>query len=874
MCLRALEQSTSLLGIAAPRESHLAESSPSLHGQRGRTTTGMEAPQRVYDALDARNYKTALKLCEKNAKKNPVLAALRCLTLQRMRRNQEASQACDELLQKHAWTDENVLAPLTMTLNALGRDVEATACWADGFAAKPSDVGLGRRVCAAHAREGDWPKVRAVAALLYKGTKDRSYLRRFAAAALVEATALPPPPTKLLTLKLGDKMLERAIAESGGYARCSAEDVELLASLREAQGDGPGAAHALRQARDGLACELQEGSPFVRRPTGRDLKRSEAAQLLKGRAITEARALYAELLDGDDDWCCYEGYVKASQTLSLADDALRHLDALAADRPRHRGPQLAALVLVDGAELQRRILAYVEAHAASPSCFDDLETSLRQAGRFDVKVEGPARQKATVLCIRRFLGLDVPVDTCLAVMAGDDPSAAADAACVLAATLLDQDHNVDACRVLYRAHEKDKDNARVTLAYVDALQRIGAGEAALRTYARLGVKQIQLDSLGHVLTPWASSAGFWAETSLHCRNILHVHDNFRRDSREFAHRALDCANAARAAEIWGFQRDRLDRSTTKLWARCELIGLDLVLQGHSASKVIELLPQWETGPRLEDISDDDTFERVFGSLNSDVRARPAWTFTTTDVERQSRLKFVFRNSAAYHCATRELLAALLTGRSVNAGLVDQVLASIRGAMTDPLEMGCVDAAMASYEACSAHKSDREASTPLFAALSTRIAAVATALAGLADQTKTGTVAACAARLRGAAVVLERTAPLLVVLCFVDDHSAKKKKAKGKKAKGKPSEETPFRTALDGALAAFLQLLTSLKASLKRDASDIDDDAPAALPEESVLPADESRNAVAKLLGSARRVSLGRLLGVCGDKIAVLQSRCR
>ena len=33
----------------------------------------MEAPQRVYDALDARNYKTALKLCEKNAKKNPVL---------------------------------------------------------------------------------------------------------------------------------------------------------------------------------------------------------------------------------------------------------------------------------------------------------------------------------------------------------------------------------------------------------------------------------------------------------------------------------------------------------------------------------------------------------------------------------------------------------------------------------------------------------------------------------------------------------------------------------------------------------------------------------------------------------------------------------
>ena len=64
-----------------------------------------------------------------------------------------------------------------------------------------------------------------------------SYLRRFAAAALVEATATPAPPTKLLTLKLGDKMLERCIDESGGYGRCSAEDVELLASLREARGD-------------------------------------------------------------------------------------------------------------------------------------------------------------------------------------------------------------------------------------------------------------------------------------------------------------------------------------------------------------------------------------------------------------------------------------------------------------------------------------------------------------------------------------------------------------------------------------------------------------------------------------------------------------
>ena len=63
-------------------------------------------------------------------KKNPVLAALRCLTLQRMRRLSEAAEACNDLVTK-GYTDENVLAPLTMCLNALNRDGEATTLWAN-----------------------------------------------------------------------------------------------------------------------------------------------------------------------------------------------------------------------------------------------------------------------------------------------------------------------------------------------------------------------------------------------------------------------------------------------------------------------------------------------------------------------------------------------------------------------------------------------------------------------------------------------------------------------------------------------------------------------------------------------------------------------
>merc|ERR1712216_375610 len=212
--------------------------------------------------------------------------------------------------------------------------------------------------------------------------------------------------------------------------------------------------------------------------------------------------------------------------------------------------------------------------------------------------------------------------------------------------------------------------------------------------------------------------------------------------------------------------------------RCELIGLDLVLQCHSASKVVELLPQWETGPRLDDVSDDETFERVFGSLNIDVRARPAWTHRSSDEERSTRQKFVFRNSSAYHLATRELLAALLTDRQANAPLVDRVLASIRGAIADTLEQKCVDAVLSSYEAASAFKSDRDTSSKLFEVVSAKIADVATLLEALDPAS---TVEACHARLRSAAVILERTAPLLVVLCFADD-STKKNGRKGRKGR--------------------------------------------------------------------------------------------
>ena len=142
--------------------------------------------------------------------------------------------------------------------------------------------------------------------------------------------------------------------------------------------------------------------------------------------------------------------------------------------------------------------------------------------------------------------------------------------------------------------------------------------------------------------------------------------------------------------------------------------------------------------------------------------------------------------------------------------------------------------ISSYEAASAFKTDRDTSSQLFEVVSEKIADVATLLEALDPAS---TVDACHTRLRSAAVILERTAPLLVVLCFADD-ATKKKRSKGKKGKKATEAEPAWRLSLSKALSSFLALLTALKTSLKRDQTD--EDAPAELPEESVLPEDDSR----------------------------------
>ncbi len=518
----------------------------------------MEAPKRVYDALDAGNYKQALKLCEKN-ERNPVLVSLKALTLQRLGRRDEADRTCSMILARGVVNDDNVLTPLGMTLVALRRHGDALAMWEGAVAERPDDEGCGREVVRAALRMGAFGKMRAAAAALYKGTRKAEYLLWCGACGLLEKRHGGDEAGGALALKLAERMVVKAVKERrGGELRlASAEELELLTLLRREAGDADGALAAVRAAADGAAPPRVGGPGVVRGPQAGDLRRLEARWLLdKGESEAAVAKFRALATAAPDDWDALDGLVRSSHASDGGAAARRFLQEAEAARPGARGPALALLLLesleaektTDGATLSAKVRAYEDRWATSPSCFEDLEPHLSILSKLpspvtvaDIRLDcegDDAASRATRAKVARFRGrecggVEAAKAHLAAARATDDAATARDLVVLAAYALGDLGTaaaRVDACRVLQKAHAAEPSAATVAVAYMDALAHIGAGEAALRAYGTLGVKQIQLDSLGYLIMPCVAHFGFFEELKTHCRNVLHLHETARRDA--------------------------------------------------------------------------------------------------------------------------------------------------------------------------------------------------------------------------------------------------------------------------------------------------------------------------------------------------------
>ena len=303
----------------------------------------------IYEALDARNYKLSLKLCngvlQKEKAPVPLIAALKGVALARLGRDDEAlalaREVCGGL---ETPTDETLVATLVIVFKAVGREDEGVACIERAVELRPECEDLALSLFAAYVRAREPAKAQALALRLFRSFKDGRYVfwaivtLVMQADARASATAADGGATAAQQLQLAAAMLSRA----DGQGKVDTEQGRLL-QLRvlERQGETE-AALAL----------LEKHAAQLRAPEERE--REAAALLERAGRWSEAGKRHRAVLTAPgeysaDDWAAHAGLVRCAlreEDAHAAVDGVRALHAaLQAAHGGLRGPWLASIQL-------------------------------------------------------------------------------------------------------------------------------------------------------------------------------------------------------------------------------------------------------------------------------------------------------------------------------------------------------------------------------------------------------------------------------------------------------------------------------------------------------------------------------------------------
>jgi N-terminal acetyltransferase B complex non-catalytic subunit len=129
----------------------------------------------IYDAVDAHNYKGAIKLCnDKKIANVDIVKVLKAHALERTYHKQEALELCKEV-QLNNPTDSTVLNTLLLVYKHAGAVEEATACYEAAIKVQPEDEGHLKGLFFCHVRQYNFAKQQQVAMKLYKQFNEPRY---------------------------------------------------------------------------------------------------------------------------------------------------------------------------------------------------------------------------------------------------------------------------------------------------------------------------------------------------------------------------------------------------------------------------------------------------------------------------------------------------------------------------------------------------------------------------------------------------------------------------------------------------------------------------------------------------------------------------
>ncbi|EIN07294.1 actin cytoskeleton organization protein [Punctularia strigosozonata HHB-11173 SS5] len=571
----------------------------------------------IYDALDTGSNKTAILACNKVLKKHPTsgqIKALKALALVRSQKVEEALALCDEVLATKPM-DDGTLSAMTHVLKGLGRNSDTIKMFEEAYKTQPGNEELAAQTFFANARTGNWKACQQIAMKMHKNFQEDRYLYWNAICAVLQAKDSATPETMRGLLY---ELARRVLAPNTALSCLLADRFYLhLTVLRELK--------AWDEAQSMLDTEL--GKNICNTSLHCDALRREIAQergswieegeLAKQRIADQHDRNWLEFLSILDATFSYlrsaadaDAREKCARHVAETREFLAHIAA--EDGLKDRSASLALVDLAnrtsshglstDPEDVVAAMEKYFDVYGDKACCFEDLRPYLglegdrlsRWSSFLQSKQLSSETTKDLVRTINIFkfirhnlteaelsteqeiaraaqyiqyysiglrLGKDLP-DTelqpadDLAVLAGD-------AYIGLWATTQDDVHLQNAASFLEFASSKSKQSYLIRLLLIRIYRLLGAPQLALEHYRALNIKQMQNDTLSHLVLTRASIFSLTSigdlTLSSECLEANQIYVSNSQETSEFIVRAFTAEKYSMVPDFIEFE-ERLENS--------------------------------------------------------------------------------------------------------------------------------------------------------------------------------------------------------------------------------------------------------------------------------------------------------------------------
>ncbi|CAA7271640.1 unnamed protein product [Cyclocybe aegerita] len=187
----------------------------------------------IYEALDTGSNKSAIVACNKLLKKHPqneLIKSLKALALIRSQKVEESLVLCDEVLELKP-TNDAVLTAMMHVLRGLGRHNDMVTMFEEAYKKQPTNEELGAQTFFANVRASHWKSAHQIATRMYKQFQEDRYLYWSVISAILQAKDISTPSNMRVILF---KLAHRLITSSPTPSYVNADRFHLhLSILRE-----------------------------------------------------------------------------------------------------------------------------------------------------------------------------------------------------------------------------------------------------------------------------------------------------------------------------------------------------------------------------------------------------------------------------------------------------------------------------------------------------------------------------------------------------------------------------------------------------------------------------------------------------------------